>query len=866
MKVRTSQELRDMWLSFYQERAHAVIPSASLVPEDDPTLLWINSGVAALKPYFDGSKPAPAKRLVNLQKCIRTNDIESVGYTARHQTMFEMVGHFSIGDYFKEQAMAWNLEFLTSDHYLGLDINRLYFTVYPTDEEAYSLWIKLGIDPSHILKTDYNFWEIGAGPCGPNSEFFYDRGPEFGDYTPEVIEKDIENDRYIEMGNIVFSQFNSKPGLSRDEYPELPQKNIDMGGGFERMVSVIQNAKTNFETDLFAPIIKEIERFTKQPYTGQVSFKIIADHIRTLVMALADGAIMSNEGRGYVLRRLLRRAMKHGRSLGRHDAFLYQLVPTVIDLFKAAYPDIVTQQDRIIKMIKKGEEVFLMTLASGVKRLESIDTPIIGGQAAFELYDTYGFPIELTIEYANENGKTVDTDGFNEYMKQQQERARRARNVDTAMNLQDERLIAFTTPSTFIGYDSLEETARVIAVFDQFVITDQTPFYAESGGQASDHGTIDGLEVHDVQKGPNGQHVHLVPGHDFEVGETVELQVDPYTRYRTMGNHSAIHLMYAALRRKLSGQVAQRGSFVNHEYLRFDMAYDEDITDDVLLEIETMTNQWIKERHIVTTEEVTLDEAKARGAIAEFGEKYSSNVRVVTMGDVTVDLCGGTHVMNTYDIDSFALAGFESKGAGIYRFTGYTGEGIESMRSVVDVFTHDAQKSIDKANRIANENNASMIALPSVPLLMGSYRDILNYRDYLQEIQFLVKEFEKTLQDQKAASALEDLSAFDSMIQGSCLVAHVTTYPADIAKQVIDRLAEKVGTGTVFLVSEYNNQLLLLAKSNNNVHCGNLVKKAAQIAGGNGGGREDFAQAGAKDPSKVDEILAFVQKELSCES
>ena len=866
MKFRTSQELRDMWLSFYQEKAHAVIPSASLVPEDDPTLLWINSGVAALKPYFDGSKPAPAKRLVNLQKCIRTNDIESVGYTARHQTMFEMVGHFSIGDYFKEEAMAWNLEFLTSEKYLGLDINRLYFTVYPTDDEAYSIWINLGINPSHIIKTDYNFWEIGAGPCGPNSEFFYDRGPEFGDFTTEAIEKDIENDRYIEMGNIVFSQYNSKPGLSREDYPELPQKNIDMGGGFERIVSVIQDAKTNFETDLFLPIIQEIEFLTEQNYTGQVSFKIIADHIRTLVMALADGAVMSNEGRGYVLRRLLRRAMKHGRSLGRHDAFLYQLVPTVIDLFKAAYPEIVTQQDRIIKMIKKGEELFLITLVSGVKRLESIDTSIIDGQAAFELYDTYGFPIELTIEYANEHGKTVDTDGFNDYMKQQQERARSARNVDTAMNLQDERLVAFTTPSTFIGYESLEVRATVIAVFDHLVITDETPFYAESGGQTSDQGTIDGLEVQDVQKGPNGQHVHVVHDHDFHVGETVDLQVDPYTRYRTMGNHSAIHLMYAALRQKLQGQVAQRGSFVNHEYLRFDMAYDEEITDEVLLEIETMTNQWIKERHVVTTEELTLEEAKARGAIAEFGEKYSSAVRVVSMGDVTVDLCGGTHVMNTYDIDSFALAGFESKGAGIYRFTGYTGEGIESIRSVVEVFANEAQKSIDKAHRIAKENQASMISLPSVPLLMGSYRDILNYRDYLHEIQFLVKEFEKTLQDQKTSSALEDLSMFDSQIQGPCLVTHVSSYPADIAKQLIDRLAEKVGIGTVFLVSEYNEQLLLLAKSNHGVHCGNLVKKAAQIAGGNGGGREDFAQAGAKDTTKIHEILTFVKGELSCGS
>lgn len=866
MKYRSSQELRELWISFYQSKEHVLIPSASLVPEDDPTLLWINSGVAALKPYFDGSKPAPAKRLVNLQKCIRTNDIESVGYTARHQTMFEMVGHFSIGDYFKKEAMAWNLEFLTSDEYLGLDSNRLYFTVYPTDTEAYDLWISLGIDPSHIIKSDYNFWEIGAGPCGPNSEFFYDRGPEFGDFTPEVIEKDIENDRYIEMGNIVFSQYNSKPGLSRDEYPELPQKNIDMGGGFERIVSVIQNAKTNFETDLFQPIIKQIEALTGQSYTGQVSFKIIADHIRTLVMALADGAVMSNEGRGYVLRRLLRRAMKHGRSLGRQDAFLYELVPTVIALFKEAYPEISSHQERIRKMIKKGEDVFLLTLASGVKRLEAIDMPIIGGQAAFELYDTYGFPIELTIEYANEHGKTVDTDGFNEYMKQQQERARNARNVDAAMNLQDERFVNFKEPSQFVGYDNLETTSTVIAVFDDFIITDVTTFYAESGGQAPDQGTIDGYPVEDVQKGPNGQHIHLVPGHELTIGETVSMNVDPYTRYRTMCNHSAIHLMYAALRQTLPGQVAQRGSFVNQDYLRFDMAFAEEITDEVLLAIETQTNQWIKQRHIVTTDEVSLEEAKARGAVAEFGEKYSSNVRVVTMGEVTVDLCGGTHVMNTFDIDSFALAGFESKGSGIYRFTGYTGEGIESMQDVVQVFTQEAKKSIDKASRIANENNTSTPQFPPLPKVMGSYRDVLNYREYLTKVQAVAKDFEKQVQQSRSNEFLDDLSAFDSQITGECLITKVSEMPADVVKQLIDRLSERLGKGTVFIVSESSGQLVLLAKSTNGIHCGNLVKRAAQLAGGNGGGRPDFAQAGAKDISKVDDILAFVKEELVCVS
>jgi alanyl-tRNA synthetase len=865
MKYRTSQELRELWIQFFKAKQHTHIPSASLVPEDDPTLLWINSGVAALKPYFDGSKPAPAKRLVNLQKCIRTNDIESVGHTARHQTLFEMVGHFSIGDYFKEEAMRWNLEFLTSEDYLGLPLERLYFTVYPTDHETVELWKKLGVSRDHIVLTEYNFWEIGSGPCGPNTEFFYDRGVEFGDLTVEAIEQDIENDRYIELGNIVFSQYNSTPGKPRHEYPELPQKNIDMGGGFERIVSVVQSAKTNFDTDLFQPIIQHIVSLTSIPYTGQMSYKIIADHIRTIVMALADGAVMSNEGRGYVLRRLLRRAMKHGRSLGLTTPFLSSLVPVVIDLFQEAYPEIVSQQSRIVSMIHKGEEVFLLTLASGIKRLESIESDNIDGQTAFELYDTYGFPIELTMEFANEHGKSVDQAGFHHYMKQQQDRARNARSVDSSMNLQDERLVDFKETSRFVGYETTATTGHVLAVFDSMIITDQTPFYAESGGQAPDSGIIEGpmgsYSVTDVQKGPNGQHIHIVPDHDLAVGDVVTLKVDEYKRARTRSNHSAIHLMYAALRQQLNN-VSQRGSFVNEEYLRFDMAYDQEISDDVLLAVERQTNQWIKDALSVTTHIMSVDEAKQMGAIAEFGEKYSADVRVVQIGDVTADLCGGTHVSNTKTIDSFALASFESKGSGIYRFSGYTAEGISGIAQECDVYLKEAQKSIEKAKRLSEKE----FVAPKAPEIQGSYQDVLNYRLYLKEVQVAVKEFEKLIQQEEAAKALDDVSGYDKDITGRCLVTHTHDLSADVAKQLVDRLLERLGQGTVFVVNHASGQLLLLAKTNQGIHCGNLVKGAAQLAGGNGGGKPEFAQAGAKDVTKINDILAYVKGELSCES
>ena len=867
MKYRSSQELRELWLSFYAQKQHTILPSASLVPEEDPTLLWINSGVAALKPYFDGSKPAPAKRLVNVQKCIRTNDIESVGHTARHHTLFEMVGHFSIGDYFKKEAMAWNLEFLTSESYLGLPLERLYFTVYPTDEEAASLWVELGVPVDHIIPTDNNFWEIGSGPCGPNSEFFYDRGPDFGDHSIDVIKDDIENDRYIELGNIVFSQFNSTPGKARADYPELPQKNIDMGGGFERMLSVIQSAKTNFDTDLFVPLLNAIEAKTTIKYTGQISFKIIADHIRTIVMALADGAVMSNEGRGYVLRRLLRRAMKHGRSLGIEGAFLSTLVPVVMSLYSKAYPEIVTQEQRITTMIFKGEEVFLVTLASGIKRLASIESTVIDGQTAFELYDTFGFPIELTVEYALEHGKTVDQDGFKIYMKEQQERARQARRVDSSMNLQDERLVSFTTPSLFVGYETTSMTAKVIAVIDSMIITDQTPFYAESGGQVADLGVIQGprgdVEVIDVQKAPHGQHIHIVASHDLQVGDSVTLLVDDYARARTCQNHSAIHLMYAALRATCKEGVAQRGSFVSKDYLRFDMAYDEELTDAILLEVEAQTNAWIQQANSVSTAIMSVDQAKQQGAIAEFGEKYSTAVRVVQINNVTNDLCGGTHVKNTSEIQRFALSGFESKGSGIYRFSGYTGEAISELSRSLQVFVQEAQKSIDKAYRLSTDQ---VLLVPPLPEVLGSYQDIIHYRLYLKAVQQAVKEFEKNVQQHVASSALDDISLLIGQIQGQCLVTQIADVPADVAKQLVDRLLEAMGQGTVFVVNQTGDSLLLLAKSNTGVHCGNLVKQAAQLAGGNGGGKPDFAQAGAKEIAKIPAILSFVKEELQCAS
>ena len=517
MKYMTGNQIRNTWLRFFKNKGHLVEEGASLIPNDDPTLLWMNSGVAALKKYFDGRIVPKNPRIVNVQKCIRTNDIENVGNTARHHTFFEMLGNFSIGDYFREEALEYAFEILTSEEYFGFDLNKLYFTVYPQDQESFDKWVKLGVPKDHIIDTDdQNFWEIGEGPCGPCTEVFFDRGSAYGDYGTETIKKDIENDRFVEIWNIVFSQYNAIKGLEREDYPELPNKNIDTGAGLERFVSVIQGVKTNFETDLFMPIMAKISEIAGVDYQGQKSFKVIADHIRTVTMAVADGAMMSNEGRGYVLRRLLRRAVKYGKQLKISKPFLTELVDVVVLMMKDFYPYVVEKQDIIKKIVTAEEIKFLETLQSGEKKFfeitNNLNTRKISGEEAFLLYDTYGFPVELTMEYAEEIGFSVDVDGFNIEMEKQKERARNARGDIQSMSSQNQDFLMFDDKSEFVGYDKLIEKTKIITVFPEGIVLKKTPFYATSGGQVADTGIIYNdiltLNVIDVEKLPNGQFLH----------------------------------------------------------------------------------------------------------------------------------------------------------------------------------------------------------------------------------------------------------------------------------------------------------------------------------------------------------------------
>ncbi|MCK4551738.1 MAG: alanine--tRNA ligase [Tenericutes bacterium] len=875
MRYMTGNEIRNTWLRFFKDKGHLIEEGASLIPNDDPTLLWMNSGVAALKKYFDGRIVPKNPRIVNVQKCIRTNDIENVGNTSRHHTFFEMLGNFSIGDYFRDEALDFAFEILTSDKYFGFDLNKLYFTVYPTDNESYEKWIKLGVPKDHIIDTDdQNFWEIGAGPCGPCTEIFFDRGPAFGNHGIDTIKKDIENDRFVEIWNIVFSQYNAVSGLSREDYPELPNKNIDTGGGFERFVSIIQNAETNFETDLFMPIIKKISNITDIKYTGQKSFKVIADHIRTVTMAIADGAMMSNEGRGYVLRRLLRRAVKYGKQLKIDRSFLTELVDIVVEIMRDFYPYIVEKQAMIKKIVIAEENKFLETLLSGEKKLfdiiDNLSNKTINGKEAFLLYDTYGFPIELTVEYAEENGYSVDASGFEIEMEIQKNRARSARGNIQSMSSQNQDYLMFEDKSEFVGYDRLIEKTKVIKVFPEGLVLKRTPFYATSGGQIADTGMIYNddisLRVMDVVKLPNGQFLHrtketVLP--DLE-GVKVTASVNKIKRHLTEYNHSATHLMFFALRGLLGKHVSQQGSFVSDEGLRFDFNHYESLTDEQILELEKRVKEMIKDSFEAKTRLVTIDEAKELGAIAEFGEKYEDKVRMINL-KYTLDLCGGTHVKDIKDIQNFAIKSISSIGSGIYRIEAITNEAVKNLSDSLEGINQDIINLLEKAKKITNNAEIEGIKVSfdfdTNIKVLGSYQDVLNKRRLLELAQNRVKELEKQYIKLKEQKSLESVSNFDDMTFGNKVIGRTKNLSGNALKQVVDDLAANLEDGVVFLASDLDNKVIFVCKSKSaEFNAGKLVKEAALICNGNGGGRPDFAQAGGKDVSKIDIALDRIKE------
>ncbi|WP_170007764.1 alanine--tRNA ligase [Bacillus fonticola] len=871
MKTLTGNEIRSLFLKFFQEKGHAVEPSASLVPHEDPSLLWINSGVATLKKYFDGRVIPQNPRITNAQKSIRTNDIEEVGKTARHHTFFEMLGNFSIGEYFKEEAIDWAWEFLTDDKWIGFDSEKLSVTVHPEDEEAYRLWReKIGVPKERIIRLEGNFWDIGEGPSGPNTEIFYDRGPSYGDdlEDPELYPGG-ENERYLEIWNLVFSEFNHN---SDDTYTPLPKKNIDTGMGLERITSVVQNTKTNFETDLFLPIIEATERVSNRKYgitkEDDTAFKVIADHVRTVTFAVGDGALPSNEGRGYVLRRLLRRAIRYGKQLGVDKPFLAQLVPVVVEKMQEFYPEVAKGQPLIEKVISTEEERFHETLQEGlqllgevVERQKQAGETVIPGSDVFRLYDTYGFPVELTEEYAEDEGMTVDQVGFQQEMEQQRARARAARQETDSMQVQSELLSNLTMESTFYGYEYLETNSEVLTIIrngmivesadegDEIqLILDITPFYAESGGQIADEGIIESpsatLFVKDVQKAPNGQHLHTakVTAGTIEQGAKCTAKVDKKARGGVIRNHTATHLLHQALKDVLGDHVNQAGSRVEETRLRFDFSHFGQVTDEELKKIESIVNDQVWQATSVMTLQKQIEEAKQMGAMALFGEKYGDVVRVVQVGDYSVELCGGCHVPNTSMIGMFRILSEGGIGAGTRRIEAVTG------KAAYDVMTDQ----IGQLHLIAE-------------LVKARPEEVVKKVEAtLQQLKTVEREKESLaakLSNVEAGELTNQLITIEGI---QVLASEVNVNDANQLRSMMDGLKEKLSSGIILLAAANDGKVQLIAGVTKDLvdkgyHAGKLVKEAATVCGGGGGGRPDMAQAGGKDPAKIQEALQVVE-------
>ena len=885
MKKMSSNEIRNTWLRFFKNKGHSVEEGASLIPNNDPTLLWVNAGVAALKKYFDGTIIPKNPRICNVQKAIRTNDIENVGHTARHHTFFEMLGNFSIGDYFRNEAISFAYELLFSEEYFGLDKDKLYITYHPTDKATYNKWLEVGVQADHLIPCEGNFWEIGEGPCGPDTEMFYDRGEK---YDPnhlgiKLMEEEIENDRYIEIWNIVFSQFNSKPGVAREDYLELPHKNIDTGAGLERFACILQDAPTNYETDLFMPIIRRCEQLGSQKYEGefQVSFKIIADHLRTCTFALADGASFSNEGRGYVLRRLLRRGVRHGKKIGIKGEFLAKLVDVVIDIMKDFYPYLVTKSDYIKELITIEERKFMQTLEGGEKKLDDLYNKkhAISGEDAFLLYDTYGFPFELTLEYANEKGIEINHDEFLNALNRQKELARGNRQKVASMGSQNANYMEFKKISKFVGYDTLTCKGKVIKIFDEDglkVVCDQTPFYAEMGGQMGDVGKIfnDYFKgnVVDTQTMPNGQHLHyveIVEGSLNEADEVI-LQVNEEIRKATQANHSATHLMHKALKEVLGNHVNQQGSMVNSHNIRFDFNHFQNITKDEILKIEQIVNEKIQKQLPIITRLTSLKQAKEEGVTALFNEKYGNEVRVVDM-EYSKELCGGCHVKNTKEIQYFAITSIESKGSGIYRIEAVTGNDlIEKIKNSASALMEEYKQSKEKLENMFKKANLSekideVVEIPSYELL-------LRYRQAIEGYKEKCKEIDKKLKDNKEKEALSNLSMEEKnikIINGKKVLIKQTNYTdMNLVKVIADNLVNLYKDIFVMLVNVEDEKLFFVAKTTpeyvkEGVHCGKIVKEIAMMCLGNGGGRPDMAQAGGKNVKTFEEISKKIEELLS---
>ena len=861
MKYMTGNEIREKFLKFFEERQHLMLPSASLIPQDDPTLLIIGAGMAPFKPFFTGKMTPPATRITTCQKCVRTGDIENVGRTARHHTYFEMLGNFSFGDYFKKEIIPWSWEFLTKE--LELPADKLWITIHTEDDEAHDLWREVGVPEERIVRLDDNWWEIGSGPCGPDSEIHIDLGPERGCGKP-TCGPGCDCDRYLELWNLVFTQFNQMPDGT---YPPLKSKNIDTGAGLERLASVIQGKPSNFETDLMFPIIEYACKVAGVEYgkdaDTDVSLKVIADHARSMTFMIGDGILPSNEGRGYVLRRILRRAVRHGRLIGISEKFLAGAVDVVIGMFGHVYTNLSEKRDYIQKVIDMEETSFLRTLKQGsellneeIAKLKAEGKTVLDGATAFKLNDTFGFPWELTAEILEEQGLTMDKEGFDAALEVQRQMARDARNDKAG------RPVVYETKGVDVAALKVDEAATVGAIVQMYpahdaqaitsaedgtevaVICDVTPFHAEGGGQLGDIGTITAptgvIEVNVTKKLPDGAVIMIgsVTEGTVSVGDAVTFSVEMSRKNDIARNHTATHLLHAALKQVLGAHVNQAGSYVGPDRLRFDFSHFSQVTEEELKEVEAIVNEQILASKAVEIEELPIEEAKKKGAMALFGEKYGDIVRVVTVPGFSMEFCGGSHVENTAKIGMFKIVSEGSSGAGVRRIEAVTGHGA-----------------------VAHVNETEEMVKGLAASLKCRVADVPTRLEALQaELKAAQKKAEE-LAGEIAKAQVSDVVDKVQDVKGVAVLAQkVNADSMDALRNLGDQMRDKIG-GVVVLAAEIGGKVSILTMATKDavakgVHAGNVVKEVAKMCGGGGGGRPDMAQAGAKDASKVDEALA----------
>ena len=863
MKFMSGNELREKYLQFFVGKNHLRLQSASLIPEDDPTLLMIGAGMAPFKPFFTGKMKPPRTRITTSQRCVRTGDIENVGRTARHQTYFEMLGNFSFGDYFKKEAIAWAWEFLTKE--LELPEEKLWVTIYPKDDEAYKIWTEeVGVDPAHIVKLEDNFWEIGPGPCGPDSEIYVDLGEERGCGSPDCA-VGCDCDRFLEIWNLVFTQYDR---TEDGEYLPLANKNIDTGAGLERLASVLQSKKSNFETDLLFPIIEYASKVSGVSYgkdeARDISLKVIADHARSMTVMIMDGILPSNEGRGYVLRRILRRAIRHGRMLGIEDKFLTGAVDAVIKIYDGVFEELVAKQDYIKKVISMEEDRFHTTLNQGmellnghIEDLKAAGKDILPGESGFQLYDTFGFPWELTDEILQENAMSLDKDGFEKAMQAQRERARAARQDNQRVAIPDLREL----DTESLTQDAAAKEARVVCIWKDGVlanelqdgetagvILDVTPFYAEGGGQVGDSGMFSSefgkMTIENAKKLPNGTiyHIGYVTEGILKVGDKVDLLLDADKKMASARNHTATHLLQAALKRVVGEHVNQAGSSVTAEHLRFDFSNFEPVSPEQLQEVEKLVNAEILKAADVEIAQMSQDEAKNKGAMALFGEKYGDVVRVVTVPGFSMELCGGVHVKNAGQIGMFKILGESGVASGVRRIEAVTGAAaISYMNEKLALLQTAAAKLKVQAEEVPAR----------VETLLAEQKDL----------QHQVNAFH----EEKAKAGAEELLALVKEYNGIQMITGKAEVPdMDELRSVADMTCEKLQAGVVVLAAVQDGKVNLVVKASKEavakgIHAGKIIKEAAQAVGGGGGGRPDMAQAGGRQPENIDAAFAKAQ-------